>query len=272
MKLKTATCVYCSPTGTTRKTLQAIATGMAVDGLQKINLTLPKNRDRPLPPVEGDVLIVGMPVYEEHLPPFALASLKQIQGHGQPAVAVALYGNVGYGVALKEEARILEERGFPVIAGASFVGEHSFAHEALPIALGRPDDRDLQTARRFGSQIRAKLEGITQAGSPPSVELPGRLPLLARIVPENSASRFTHTPHARVNDCTGCGICAKVCPVEAIDEVTFQVDEHKCVRCFACVRTCPESARRIRLRKQWLVHRVLHKAVTHRTEPEVFLS
>jgi len=44
--------------------------------------------------------------------------------------------------------------------------------------------------------------------------------------------------------CTGCGTCAEVCPVEAIEVENdkAKVDEDSCVDCGTCVDECPEEA------------------------------
>ncbi len=44
-------------------------------------------------------------------------------------------------------------------------------------------------------------------------------------------------------ECTACGACAEVCPVEAItvDDVAV-VNEDDCTECGACVEECPTEA------------------------------
>lgn len=45
-------------------------------------------------------------------------------------------------------------------------------------------------------------------------------------------------------ECTGCGECIDVCPVEAIvlkDEIAV-VDAEECTDCEVCVDTCPTEA------------------------------
>ncbi|MFW6189987.1 MAG: DUF362 domain-containing protein [Planctomycetota bacterium] len=45
-------------------------------------------------------------------------------------------------------------------------------------------------------------------------------------------------------ECTGCGICSDVCPVEAISlEDGFAcVDQEECTECLTCVDECPVEA------------------------------
>ena len=45
--------------------------------------------------------------------------------------------------------------------------------------------------------------------------------------------------------CIGCTLCAKQCPVKAIDGEIKQkhiIDEEKCIRCGLCGKVCPQNA------------------------------
>jgi NADH-quinone oxidoreductase subunit F len=52
--------------------------------------------------------------------------------------------------------------------------------------------------------------------------------------------------HYRVLDnCTGCTLCAQVCPVAAIQAQPYQIHriaDDLCTRCDLCVPACPENA------------------------------
>ena len=45
-------------------------------------------------------------------------------------------------------------------------------------------------------------------------------------------------------ECTGCGICVDVCPVEAISQVdgVAHVNADECTECLTCVDECPVEA------------------------------
>ncbi|MEC9492874.1 4Fe-4S dicluster domain-containing protein [Flexistipes sp.] len=76
------------------------------------------------------------------------------------------------------------------------------------------------------------------------------------------------------NDCTGCGKCVEVCPVEAMSLVSANnpvkprykkadIDEDRCLGCGVCVRVCPAQCINMEPRKKRVITPVnsVHKAV-----------
>lgn len=263
--------VYFSPTRTTRAVVRAVAEGLGLR-CAETDLTTPAERGDNLCRIEEEVLLIGVPVYEEKVPQLIRPSLLQIAGGNRPVVLVAVYGNIGFGMTLVDLREICEEVSLRPIAAAAFVGEHSFATAAAPLAAGRPDRIDLERAREFGARVRGLLNSGNGAASIEPPHIPGRLPLIARVLPEGSADIFTHPPLADPASCTGCGACARRCPSGAIDADSFAIDESVCLRCFACVRVCPPGSRRIRYRRKPIVTTFLRRKNRRRREPDVFLG
>jgi ferredoxin len=197
--------------------------------------------------------------------------LNEIKSNGKPAVLVTVYGIIGEGVALNELQTIMENSGFKAVAAGSFIGEHSFSTKELPIAEGRPNQCDLQKAQNFGQNIVNKLKTIDNINKS-SLSIPqGKLPLMAKILPKNSASMFTATPYSDMSICNQCGVCAKLCPVSAIDKNTLIINDNLCLRCFCCVKRCNRKARKIVYKKKFFVVRVLNAKGKVKKEPEIYL-
>lgn len=253
MKLKSIRVIFFSATGTTKKIVRTVCAGLVDCDLHYQDITTPGNRKNPIGIISEDLLILALPVYEERIPPFVQDSLNSMIGQGQPAIAIGVYGNVGFGVILPEMQTLLKQRGFVTIAGAAFVGEHSFSHDKLPVAVGRPNAEDLLHAKKFGNEIAEYLQSYPDNGFDPKRLLNGKLPLMARILPANSSKLFADFPYYNSNLCDQCGVCYKKCPVGAIDPITMVSDDHLCTRCFACVRYCPKNARRIQLKNKLIV-------------------
>lgn len=271
MLINSACVIFFSPTGATKTVLTAIAQGMGIKKINYIDLTLPSARKADKINVKEDLLIIGVPVYEEKVPKILTEALQGLTGEGKPAVVVTVYGAVGDGVALSELKTIVKTAGFIPAAAASFIGEHSFSTKSLPLAAGRPNTSDEYNAKQFGSMIINKLKS-TENLNQIEVSVPeGKLLLMAKILPENSARLFTEKPDADKNLCNNCGLCAKLCPVGAIDITTMEINENSCLRCFACVRVCDNQARAVTYKKKPLVTKVLGAKSKKDSEIKLYL-
>ena len=83
---------------------------------------------------EDELLVVGVPVYMGRVPELLMEWLHAVKASGSPAVSVVVYGNRAFEDSLIELEDILTERGCISIAGAAYIGEHSFSSPETPIA------------------------------------------------------------------------------------------------------------------------------------------
>jgi ferredoxin len=56
-------------------------------------------------------------------------------------------------------------------------------------------------------------------------------------------ARFPAPGDYRIHLCDQCGLCAEVCPVEAIrqDNGVYVIEEDECTACMTCVEECPHG-------------------------------
>lgn len=271
MVISSATSIYFSPTGTTKKVINAIVKGMGTTNNTLIDLTFSDVRSNFEPIIEGDIVIVGVPVYEERIPEMLYDFLASMKGNEKPVVLIAVYGNFGDGVVLNELDYITNNSGFKVVAAGSFVGEHSFSTKEVPVQEGRPNLEDLSKAEEFGRSIIEKMKKIENLNDA-LIKIPqGKLPLIAKILPKNSARIFTKTPFADMKICNKCGVCIKLCPMNAINKDTLDINENKCIRCFCCVKRCTKKARKIVYKPKFLVSKVLTIKNRNARVPQMYI-
>ncbi|MFT5875896.1 MAG: ferredoxin [Clostridium sp.] len=271
MIINTATIIYFSPTGTTEKIINSIAKGMGIFSNNTIDITSFKVRSTVGPLIDGDIVLIGVPVYEERIPKILYPFLTSLKGNKKPVVLVAVYGNIGEGIVLNELNFITKNSGFKVVAAGSFIGEHSFSTKEVPVEEGRPNYEDLSKAEEFGRNIIKKMQNIKDLNDT-LLEIPqGKLPLMAKILPQNSARIFTKTPFADMSICNHCGACVKLCPMNAINKDTLNISEKQCLRCFRCVKRCPKKARKIIYKPKFLVSKILTTKNKIKREPNIYL-
>jgi ferredoxin len=267
MTICTAQLIYFSPTRTTQRVLTGIAEGIDLGDVIHLDLTPPGVQGRTFEVGAETIALLGAPVYGGRLPKVAVERLYRVRGNNTPAVLVVVYGNRAFEDALLELKEIAEARDFVPIAGAAFIGEHSYSTTTMPIAPGRPGAADMEKAVAFGQQIQKMLAQMSVDNLPP-LTVPGNYPYKER----RPSTETPPTPITIADLCTLCGDCAAVCPTGAIavgDAVITQAAA--CIQCCACTRACPTGARvmedpRILRTAAWLYEN--HSA---RKEPEVFV-
>jgi len=274
MEISSVKLVCFSPTGTTKAIIEAISRGMYPVGVELLDVTRPGGRKQSLQISEHEVLIVGVPVYLGRVPALVTEWLHTLQVQDTPAVSVVVYGNRVYDDALLELNDILTRCGCKPIAGAAFIGEHSFSTAGTPTAEGRPDAGDLEHAETFGRKIREKLQSVPSADRIHKLTIPGCHPYRGEPChPYRRDTIFWNVDFIAVSDaCVQCGVCAEGCPVGAIDpENSRVIDTEKCITCCACIKHCPRHAKTMKPGVVRDASMRLHTLYNVRKEPECFI-
>ncbi|MBN1683565.1 4Fe-4S binding protein [Candidatus Bathyarchaeota archaeon] len=242
-EIKTIQSIVFSPTGTTRQIVDRVSKSIGVEAVDTIDLTLPKSRDEWTGEVTGDLLLVGVPTYYDTIPSITLNYLSKLQGKGKWALPITVYGNVSPGACLQELCGLLKFRGFRLLAAANFVAENSFASKDLPLAIGRPDDKDLYIAYNFGKMVREKINSNLVEAEVDVADLMIGQNYTRKIeeYPENNVINLARVEFNESN-CIRCFSCVEVCPIGAIDSESLTINDGLCFRCFACTRVCPSEA------------------------------
>ncbi len=252
--------IYFSPTGTTRKTVTAIAQGLGTGKVVHHDLT--RVREGIELALDEGIAVIGFPVYAGRVPELFLQRIERLQGAGVPAVVVAIYGNRAFEDALLEMADVCRAKGLTVTAAAAFIGEHSYATLSQPVALGRPDRDDLDRAIEFGT-FASRAAADTSIRGP---QIPGNSPYKERP-PLGGAA-----PDTDAGLCTLCGACAGVCPTFVIQVGdAVRTDAAGCIKCCACTRVCPAGARTMNHPSVVERRQMLVDNCSRRKDPEFFL-
>lgn len=214
---------YFSPTGNTEKSVKAMAD--ALGGSTKIiDLSLLGE-----PAAEQftneDMVIFGIPVYAGRIPIAAKERFAGLKGDQTPCIIVATYGNRHFDDALLELADMVHEQGFVVKGAAALVGRHTYGS----IQVERPDADDLAADKQFAIAVDAK------DADAPAVEIPGNRPY-------REGGKGGHYRPLTSDTCVQCGLCARLCPMQAIGEDNKTIGD-TCIACFRCVRRCPVGAK-----------------------------
>jgi ferredoxin len=266
-------CVYFSPTGTTKTIVENIAKGMQAGKIDMVDLT--KRTRRNAHAFEKDIVIIGIPVYYGRVPEEVTACLAGFTAKQTPVVLVVVYGNRAFDDAMKELYDISVKQGFVPIAAGAFIGEHSYSSSAYPIAQGRPDENDLQKARLFGEKVREKLLHLEFSEKADAIHVPGQFPYIepkTLFMIKEARKTVSFAPETDINLCTRCGKCIEVCPTGAVStEEPYNTDKWQCIICHACVKICSPGARQMKNESFDAKIKWLYDICQSRKEPEWYL-
>ena len=249
--------IYFSASGTTQKVISIFSDAMCCTSASYDLLRKPPQEQQTFAPNDGAVF--AFPVFAGRIPHLCTKMIRKFKGEKTPAIAIVVYGNRAYDDALLELKDLLDEQGFVTVAAAAFIAQHSIFPA---VAAGRPDDADREKIISFADACKKKLasytggESITVRGNNPYVK----------------AGPVSLHPSGDKN-CNQCGICVKICPVNAISADTPQkTDANKCITCTACIAACPQHSRGFHIPILFsAIAKKFAKNNADRKEPEIFL-
>ncbi len=287
IKIERICAIYFSPTGTTEKIVKTISSELVSifktnpfseysqdHSIESFNhdFTLPSARTFFPRLCSSDLVVFGMPTYAGRLPNLMLPYLDTILGSDAIAIPVVTFGNRSFDNSLIELCNILELHGFHTIAGGAFACEHSFSYE---LGAGRPDEADLEFAKKFAELIYSKIKTLDKTRQPLlKIKVDGHIDA-GYYQPRDHNGVFIDIrkvkPMTR-DKCINCGLCATSCSMGAIDLNDFSNIKGKCIKCCSCYKKCPVGAKYFD-DKDYLYHKGELEAMygSRRAENKIFI-
>lgn len=266
--------VYFSATGTTKKIVECVASAAAAElgaPVLAYDYSLPASREQFPAFAADDLVVFGSPVYAGRVPNVLLKQLDALQGGGACAVPVVLFGNRNFDDALIELRDILGDHGFVPCAAGAFAAEHAFS---TVLGKGRPDAADMEHAESLGKTAARTILAASSAAEIAQVAVAGTpRPYRGYYQPRDRAGNPIDIRKVKPltgGACDDCKICADICPMGSIDKGNVREVPGICIKCCACVKRCPKSAKYF-ADENFLYHQhELEEQYARRADPSLF--
>ena len=136
---------------------------------------------------------------------------------------------------------LLTKNNFKPAAGGAFLCRHVFSDK---LAAGRPDAADLGELRMLAQDAALKLRSEGEI-KPPKVPGDAQAAYYTPLKTDKTPAKFLKAkPTTAMVLCEHCGLCAKICPMGAIDPNDPSNIPGTCIKCCACTTYCPTGAKK----------------------------
>ena len=203
-----------------------------------------------------DILCIGGPVYAGHLQENVKNIIKALplpdEKWSPLVVPFVSYGGVHSSIALKEAGILLRKRKRKNISGMKIAASHSLTKK-FPFSINesKPGKEEIQVIESLADRVVEtgvkkfhKINDISSSFSYISI----RENFFYTIFSEKMFHKIMFGEiKFDYNKCTGCGICAKKCPVQIIEMKNKKPEKQKngsaaCCYCSECYHNCKFDA------------------------------
>lgn len=244
---ESALVAWFSQTGHTRRYASIIAsqwakeTGLRVDAMEISQISAES--------LSGyDLIDLGSPVYYCDVPKNVKTWLKEIPRiDGTPvATFVSSLGNNSHNTAYSMLRLLVKKGGVPAGLGtfrnmSTFPGiwaSHCLEERMLNLK-NLPNEATYAQVRTFADGVLDRI----MKGDALEVRRDFSVLDFFKGSPQYYPTKIMITRHAIDSDrCVQCGICQKICPVQAINYLEAHIDHRQCMLCFGCLNNCPADA------------------------------
>jgi len=194
---------------------------------------------------------VGVPVYYFHPPYHVVKELRSFPSlEGKKGFLFCTSGG-NPGSTLFQMKEILNKKGLKIIDGEDkWMGwdvHQMYAHQPnsnghygwLPSSHGHPNKDELEDARQFGMRL---IQKILDPSTPEKQDFWSKENFSAKMWSFEGIQSWFPKFNLVEEKCNRCGLCADVCPWDAIVLDPFPSWIKDCDRCYICDLKCPQRA------------------------------